>query len=1161
VHPALRRRRALFLPRLIAQEVGRLPEGDAAEQRAHQIVLRWAELDTRSALRAKETSLDANFLNEVFGDALGYRTRTQSANAYHLERNFTVEGVGTADGAIGLFSAEGVPRPLAVIELKDATTDLDRDRFNGRTAIQQCWDYLNALPNCPWGIVSNFATLRLYHRDRTPLAFEVFTLQDLRRWERFREFYCLLRREALLPSKASPTSTVLRLLSQTQQRQREVGDRLYDAYSRQRLALVDHLCKKQGKTLEPAIAIAQRLLDRIIFIAFCEDRGLVQAHALRDAYDNVFTFAKARNPKWRNYLDLFHAMNEGHPRLNLPRGYNGGLFRHDPEVDELQLDDEWASFFKEVGGYDFSDEVNVDVLGHLFEKSVTELERIRHGGLFGEVWESPSKMPKSAQRKRFGIFYTPQEFTRFIVDQAVGAVVDERWADLARRHGLDPEAITRNGAKDLPAAFWRDAIEVLRSLKVCDPACGSGAFLIQAYDCLEEKYAVVVDGLGAHDERAAAELAENVPDLILADNLFGGDLSPEAAEITQLALWIRSARRGKTLADLSRNILCGNSLVADSKVDPRALAWRDAFPDVFDRDSPGFDCIIGNPPWERLKLQEREFFSFSAPKIAEAVSAAKRRELIRKLEKENPELYARYVEAKAQADKTLAYARGSDGGPLPHGRGSAGGTLPVAEGPLPHGRGSERYPLTGRGDVNTYMLFAELARTLVAPTGRVGLLVPSGIATDDTTKEFFQELMSSRGLISLHDFENKRGLFPDVHRAFKFCTLILGGSRVKRAQADFVFFAHSMEDVADPKRHIPLTEKDLALLNPNTRTCPIFRTRRDAELTRAIYRRVPILVDESRKEGGNPWGIRFLRMFDQTNDAELFHTGEQLKKGGVRLAGNRWVKRKETYLPLYEAKMIQAYDHRAAGVVVDTENWMRQGRTERTSLVSHQNPEFVVQPRWWVSECEVRRVLDLEDAWGFVGFKDITSPTNQRTMIAAAVPWSAVTNHFPLLLSPMRPRLTACLLGNLNTLALDYAARQKIGGITLNFFITRQLPILPPEAYAERCPWRERTTLEKWVSDRVLKLTCTSDDMRPFAESAGLDPPVHRWNPAERARLLAELDAAYFLLYGIERDDVKYILSTFAGAQGPYEDAPMVPPIARSVLEAYDELAAAGTDP
>jgi hypothetical protein len=205
--------------------------------------------------------------------------------------------------------------------------------------------------------------------------------------------------------------------------------------------------------------------------------------------------------------------------------------------------------------------------------------------------------------------------------------------------------------------------------------------------------------------------------------------------------------------------------------------------------------------------------------------------------------------------------------------------------------------------------------------------------------------------------------------------------------------------------------------------------------------------------------------------------------------------------------------------------------------------------------------LDLEDAWGFVGFKDITSPTNQRTMIAAAVPWSAVTNHFPLLLSPMRPRLTACLLGNLNTLALDYAARQKIGGITLNFFITRQLPILPPEAYAERCPWRERTTLEKWVSDRVLKLTCTSDDMRPFAESAGLDPPVHRWNPAERARLLAELDAAYFLLYGIERDDVKYILSTFAGAQGPYEDAPMVPPIARSVLEAYDELAAAGTDP
>lgn len=1149
-HPALRRRRALILPRLLAQEAHRLPAGDPAEQQAHEILLRWADLDSRSHLRTKETSLDADFLNEVFGDALGYRTRTQSPGGYHLERNFTVGGIGTADGAIGEFSAGAERRPLAVIELKDAATDLDRDRFNGRTPVQQCWDYLNALPHCPWGIVSNFATLRLYHRDKTPLAFEVFTLQELRNRDRFRTFYALLRRGAMLPSKAARLPTTLRLLQETEQRQREVGDELYEAYSRQRLALIHHLCRKQGKTLDAAIAIAQRLLDRVIFIAFCEDRGLVPAHTLRDAHDHVFTFAKARNPKWRNFLDLFHAMNEGHPRLDLPKGYDGGLFRHDPAVDDIQLDDTWTSFFKEVGGYDFADEVNVDVLGHLFEKSVTELERIRHGGLFGEVWDSPSRMPKSAQRKRFGIYYTPREFTRFIVDHTVGAVVEERWAALAGKYGFDPETIRREGTKDLPQAYWADAREVLRHVKVCDPACGSGAFLIQAYDCLEEKYAALVDGLSACDSRAAAELAGAVPDLILADNLFGVDLSPEAVEITQLALWIRSARRGKTLADLSRNILCGNSLVSDPSVDARALVWTEAFPDVFDRAPSGFDCVIGNPPWERLKLQEREFFSFSAPKIAEAVSAAKRRELIRNLEQENPELFARYVEAKAQAEKVLAYVRGM-GESLADGRDTSEEALSV-------GSGTGRYPLTGKADVNTYMLFAELGRSLVAPTGRVGLLVPSGIATDNTTKHFFNDLMESQALISLHDFENRRKLFPDIDSRFKFCTLIMGGSQVKTPAADFVFFAHTMEDVDDPRRHIALSPKDLALLNPNTRTCPIFRTRRDAELTRAIYRRVPILVDESRKKGGNPWGIRFLRMFDQTNDAELFHTGEQLNDQGFRLVGNRWVKRKETYLPLYEAKMIQAYDHRAAGVVVDTENWFRQGQTEKTSLVAHQNPEFAVQPRWWAHQRTIIERAAEQDQPGFLAFKNVTSPTNQRTMIASLIPFAGVINSAPLILfdGGIKSRLRCCLLANLNAFVLDHVARQKIGNVNLNFFLIKQFPMFPPEAYAERCPWQKRTTLEKWISDRVLKLTCTAEDMRPFAQAAGFDPPVHRWNPAERARLRAELDAAYFLLYGLAHDDVEYVLSTFAGSNAPYEEAPLLPPITNSVLEVYDELAA-----
>ena len=236
--------------------------------------------------------------------------------------------------------------------------------------------------------------------------------------------------------------------------------------------------------------------------------------------------------------------------------------------------------------------------------------------------------------------------------------------------------------------------------------------------------------------------------------------------------------------------------------------------------------------------------------------------MVAALERAIPTLFAAYQKAKDAADRILAYVRKSG-----------------------------HFPLTGRGDVNTYILFAELARKIVAPHGRVGLLTPSGVATDDTTKEFFTALMESKSLVGLYDFENRLRIFPDVDGRFKFCVLLFGGAEANTRQADFVFFAHSMADLNDRNRHVPLSGKDLALLNPNTRTCPIFRSRKDAELTKALYRRVPILIDDSREAGGNPWGVRFRTMFHQTNDAELFHSPEQLQEMGCRLEGNRWVGR------------------------------------------------------------------------------------------------------------------------------------------------------------------------------------------------------------------------------------------------------------------------------
>ncbi|MBM4017130.1 MAG: hypothetical protein FJ288_02190 [Planctomycetes bacterium] len=1130
---------ALGHPRLILPKVlekaaldHRLPPDQ--EKAAHQVMRRWADLESRGKLRPeKETTLQWQFLMEVFCGALGYSHLSQDSalTEWDFASPWPLAG-GEADAAIGRFWKEGSDPPRALVELKGPLVDLGRDRFKGRTAVDQLFDYLIAAPECPWGIACNYVGFRLYHRRKTKQAFEHFTLQGVAdNVGEFRKFVILFGRLGMLGVTRAQRPLLDRLLEESENRQRQVGDDLYRYYADQRRQLIEALTRPpHAKPLDDAIRLAQKIIDRIIFIAFCEDRNLLPENAIARAWKQLPAFTKVRNPRWQNFLALFHFVDKGDPDQGIPP-YDGGLFRDEPDLNvaAVDLEDRHTAFFRGVGEYDFRDEVNVEVLGHLFERSVNDLGRLRAGGLFGEragaAAEAP-RMEKSADRKRGGIYYTPPELTDLIVRETVGEAIAERLADVARRHGVDPAEAERPAAPDARlAAYWRDCFEALRTIKVCDPACGSGAFLIRAYDALAEKYKEAAGHWAWHDPAGAGADDERVPDLILADNLYGADLSPEAAEITQLALWIRSARPGKTLADLSRNIVCGNSLVSDAAADRRALDWRQAFRQVFERQEGGFDCVIGNPPWERMKLQEREFFDVAAPEIAAAVSAATRRKLIARLQKANPDLYARYAAARESAERTLDYVR------------TCG-----------------RFPLAGRGDVNTYAVFAELARSLVAPRGRVGLLVPSGIATDVTTKDFFAALVDAGSLRALYDFENKAPFFPDVDKRFKFSVLLFGGEKLRHRSADFVFFARRMKDLRDKDRHIVLATDDLRLLNPNTRTCPIFRTRRDAELTKAVYRRVPILVDYSRKKGGNPWGVRFVRMFDQTNDAELFHTAGDLAKQGFRRAGAAWKKGRHTFLPLYEAKMVQAYDHRAAGVVVDARNWMRQGQTLAATSVQHQNPEFQAIPRWWVAESEVERALGRKRPRGFLGFKDISSATNRRTMIAAAIPWSAVTNHFPLLLTNQRPRLETCLLANLNAFVYDYVVRQKLGAVTLNFFIVEQLPTLPPEAYAARCPWDRRQTLETWVSERVLKLTCTADDMRPLAQAAGMDPPVHRWNERERADLGAELDAAYFILYGIERQDAEYILSTFQGAGKAQEALFNGLTAAGRVLAAYDAM-------
>ena len=265
-----------------------------------------------------------------------------------------------------------------------------------------------------------------------------------------------------------------------------------------------------------------------------------------------------------------------------------------------------------------------------------------------------------------------------------------------------------------------------------------------------------------------------------------------------------------------------------------------AFPDI--HNSGGFAAVVGNPPWGRIKLIEKKWFGHRAPEIADAPNKAARHKLITRLNSEDPRLYAEYQDAARQAERVSAFLRNSG-----------------------------RYPLGSHGDVDTYPVFAELMRNTISPGGRVGMIVPTGIATDNPTRHLFADLINSRSLVSLYDFENKKQVFPAVHRSKRFCLLTLTGPRQPSDKATFVFFAEEVADIDNPDKRFVLTSDDFALMNPNTRTTPTFRRSRDAEITTRIYRRIPILFREGDPDG-NPWDVSFQRMFDMAYDSDLFRT-------------------------------------------------------------------------------------------------------------------------------------------------------------------------------------------------------------------------------------------------------------------------------------------------
>lgn len=579
-------------------------------------------------------------------------------------------------------------------------------------------------------------------------------------------------------------------------------------------------------------------------------------------------------------------------------------------------------------------------------------------------------------------------------------------------------------------------------------------------------------------------------------------LTPDAPEPPTQAWFSRLERDPDALSPRSREEA---ATLADQY---RWFHWHLEFPQVFDvpdevapEDGPagwasGFSVVLGNPPWERIKLQEQEWFAARAPEIAAAPNAAARKRKITELVKADPELHAAYLGDQRHAECESWFLRASG-----------------------------RYPLCGRGrDINTSSVFSETNQSIVGPQGRAGFIVPSGIATDDTTKEFFGNLVDTSTLISLFDFENRRRIFPGIDSRIKFTLLTIAGVERPADAASFSFFALEVADLSDPERRFPLTADDIRLLNPNTRTCPIFRTRRDAEITKAIYGRVPVLSGDHVSQAGT-WAMN--------TRPGLFHMGnDSARFSAIGVAPDQ--------AGLYEAKHIHIYDHRW-GMTGDRQ---AAPTAEEAGIFRY----FVVWP-------DVRERLTDPAAKWLCGFRDITNSTNERTLIPATFPVAGVGHNLTLLqtTSPDDWLLVALL----SSMVVDYIARLKLGGTHMSAFVLRQLAVLAPGDTAGPCPWQSDVPISAWIKPRCVELVYTAEDLREWADHMDFNGRPFRWDPQRRFLIRAELDAAFFHLYGVDRDDADYILDTFPIVKRKDEAAHGEFRTKRVILKCYDAMASA----
>jgi len=626
-----------------------------------EIVRTWHRDYHHGTLKAdKETSREQSYNRDFFMRILGYEEKP--ANPFTFEPKATTEKGQLPDAVIS-FNGENIS---AVVELKGASIPLDRpqQREGNMSPVQQAFKYKTQYRRCPFVIVSNFFEFRLYQDNQ--LDFESWTLDELvdptNDYLNFRSWYVLLRAENFVAQEG--TSKTEGLLSEVRIEQEEIGKRFYAEYKDARLTLLRELYKKYPHVREEidfGIEKVQKIIDRIVFICFAEDRGLLPDNILHlvieSAKQSVFG-----GSLWNALKGFFEAVDKGSEKLEIPNGYNGGLFKADPELNALKISDEALRKVTGLSKYNFIEDLSVTILGHIFEQSISDLEEIKSKVNL----DGTQKPTKQGRRKKDGIFYTPSYIVHYIVDNSLGAYLRENEERIKAEVGL------KDGISDTTYAKREKQVYTqyqtfLQNVKILDPACGSGAFLVYVFDYLlaenQRVSAILGDLFGTEDY---------VRD-ILRNNIYGVDLNEESVEITKLSLWLKTAQKDKQLTALDENVKCGNSLIDDPEVAGRkAFDWQEQFPEVFEQG--GFDAVVGNPPWVFARGG-----SFS--------------------ESEKNYFYNRYNLANYQ--------------------------------------------------LNTYLLFVNLAHTLIKEQGRLGFIIPNTCLTIDSFEPFRKFLLEEVGQLSV----------------------------------------------------------------------------------------------------------------------------------------------------------------------------------------------------------------------------------------------------------------------------------------------------------------------------------------------------------------------------------------------------------------------------